>query len=398
MTGNDGQFYAAEDADSPLPSNSAVTAEGAFYVWEQSEIVDALGRNTADVFNYYFGVKPEGNVSADPQDEFRGKNILIVRHSLAETATKFGESTAAIESKLSKAQLTLRNIRSSRPRPHLDDKTITSWNGLMISACARAFRVLDEPRYLSAAQKASSFIQAQMSSKSSGNLLRRYRAGEAAINGFADDYAFLIQGLIDLYEASFEIKWLTWALALQKKQNDLFGDNTDGGYFNSDGADSSVLMRMKEDYDNAEPSANSVAALNLLRLSEMTGNTDYRFRAERVISAMSSRLKTAPSAMPQMLVAINFFLDTPKQIVIAGTPGAIDTRDMAREVNSFFMPNSIILLADGGIDQNTLASYNEFIKTVRATDGKATAYICRNYVCNLPTNSLEIMKTILKSK
>jgi uncharacterized protein YyaL (SSP411 family) len=398
MTGKDGEFYAAEDADSPAPNKSVGHAEGAFYVWERSEIEDALGKSAAEIFNYYFGVQPMGNVRGDPRGEFRGKNILMVRHSLDETAAKFGISAVEIESMVSKARFVLRAIRAKRPRPNLDDKTITSWNGLMISAFARAFQVLDDLRYLLAARKAASFIETRMINKSSGNLLRRFRAGEAAIHGFADDYAFFIQGLVDLYESSFEINWLTLALALQKKQNDLFWDNAGGGYFQSDGSDPSVLIRMKDDYDGAEPSANSVAALNLLRLSEMTDNKKFRAQAEEIFAAIGNRLQTAPSALPQMLVAINFLLDTPRQIIIAGTPGALDTQNMVREVNSFFIPNRIILFADGGNDQNTLASNIEFIKSVHVLNSKATAYICRDFACNLPTNSLEELESILKTK
>ena len=396
MTGEDGQFHSAEDADSPVPSNPAAHAEGAFYVWEQQEITAALGRETAEIFGYHYGVEANGNAPSDPQNEFRGKNILIVRHTLAETGKTFGKSSDDIGKFLADARLKLREIRARRPRPHLDDKTLTAWNGLMISALARATQVLDEPRYLAAARKATVFIESRLSDKNSGKLLRRHRAGETAIDGFVDDYAYFIQGLIDLYEASFDVKWLMWAIELQAKQDALFWDKDGGAYFSTAGNDPSILLRMKEDYDGAEPSPNSVAALNLLRLSQMTDNKTFRDRAETIFSVMGSRMKSAPSAMPQMLVAFEFQLDKPRQIIIAGRAEAPDTRAMLREVHSRFMPNKIVLLADGGIGQQTLASQLDFIQSVKMIDGKATAYICENYVCRLPTSDMATMAGILE--
>ncbi len=399
MTGEEGQFHAAEDADSPLPGDSGGGhAEGAFYVWEHREIVDALGKSAAEVFNYYYGVEPGGNVQNDPQGEFQNKNILIVRHTIEETAAKFGMATDAIDGLLAKARSGLHALRKKRPRPHLDDKAIAAWNGLMISAFARAFQVLDDPRYLAAARKAASFIENRMVHKETGRLLRRYRAGEAAIGAFADDYASLVQGLLDLYEASFETRWLTRAVALQKLQDELFRDRTHGGYFNSDTGDRSVLLRMKEDYDGAEPSANSVSALNLLRLSEITGDDNYRTGADELFASMSTRLQSVPSAVPQMLVAVNFLLGPPRQIIIAGTPGNADTCALLKEVHSHFLPNAILLLADDGSGQETLASYNDFLKTIHPIDGKATAYVCRDCRCDLPTGTAEDLRTVLETK
>ncbi len=394
MTGKDGQFYSAEDADSE-------GVEGKFYVWEQSEIVDALGgpssREAAEIFNYYYGVEKNGNAPSDPHDEFRNKNILIVRHTIEDTAKQFGKSPDEIRDLLANARGKLWEIRAQRPRPHLDDKTITAWNGLMISAFARAYQALAEPRYLETATKATAFIESRLSDEKTGKLLRRYRQGETAIDGFVDDYAFLIQGLIDLYEASFDVRWLTWAIELQKQQNALFWDKDGGGYFSTTGADASVILRMKDDYDGAEPSPNSVAALNLLRLSQMTDNREFREMAERTLQVFGSRLQLRQrmSGMPQMLVAFDFHLDKPKQIIIAGRPEAADTRAMLREVHARFIPNKILLLADGGAGQKTLAGYIEFIKGVQMIDGKATAFVCENYVCKLPTTDPTTMIGLL---
>ena len=398
MTGADGQFFSAEDADSPLSGNPSAHAEGAFYVWEEKEIIDALGKDSAEIFNYFYAVKKNGNVDNDPRGEFQNKNVLIVSHTVEETAKKFGKSSDAIRKILADARQTLFAIRAKRPRPHLDDKTITAWNGLMISAFARAYQVLDDPQYLSAATKSAEFVKTKLYDAKAGKLIRRYRAGEATIDGFADDYAFLIQGLLDLYEASFDISDLAWAFDLQKKQNELFWDKDQAGYFSTTGQDPNILLRMKEAYDGAEPSPNSVAALNLLRLSQMLDEKPFREIAEQTLTAFGGRLQTAPSAMPQMMVALDFSLTKPKQIVIAGQPDAADTRLMLRTVHETFIPNKFLLLADGGHGQAFLGKHLEFIQDVKMVNGKATAYVCEDYVCHTPTPDLSKFASLLVPK
>ena len=395
MTGDAGQFYSAEDADSPLPENPAEHAEGAFYVWEQHEIVEALGEDAADVFGFVYGVEPGGNVSSDPHGEFRNKNILIVRHTVEEAATRFDRSPDAVRELLADARRRLGDIRARRPRPHLDDKAITAWNGLMISAFARAAQVLDEPRYAAAAERAAAFAGEHLFDPATGTLARRHRAGETAIDGFADDYASLVQGLLDLYETTFNVAHLAWAIALQTHLDEQFRDGEGGGYFSTTGNDPSVLLRMKEDYDGAEPSPNSVAALNLLRLSQMTDDPPLREMAARTFAVFGERLQEAPSALPQMLAAIAYHLDKPRQIIIAGKPGAADTRAMLRVVHASFIPNKIVLLADGGTGQEILGGHIDFINSVSMIDGKATAYICEDYSCLLPTSDLNAVAEML---
>src|SRR5438046_36988 len=290
MTSKEGGFFSAEDADSPVvgiddPSHKK-TAEGAFYIWTKKEIDDALG-DSAEVFDFHYGVQAHGNApeGSDPHDEFRGKNILIERHTIADTAQRFrntgilpvrpaGVSPAdqkredAVRDLLKRCREKLFPIRAQRPRPHLDNKIIAAWNGLMISAYARAAQVLDDPRYLEIATRAANFLREQLYDSSRKILYRNYRQGRSDIQGFADDYAFVIQGLIDLYEASFDIEWLKLAIQLQETQDRLFFDEKNGGYFSTSGKDRSVFLRMKDDNDGAEPAASSVAALNLLRLSQ----------------------------------------------------------------------------------------------------------------------------------
>ena len=403
MTGNEGQFYSAEDADSE-------GIEGRFYVWTQAEIIAALGKETAEIFNYYHGVEPGGNAPSDPHNMFHNQNILIVRHTLQETAARYDMPVNDILALLAGARSKLLQIRAQRPRPLRDDKTLTAWNGLMISAFARAAQVLaaeekTTPAFaattdfscLAAAEAAARFIEARLYDQKSGRLWHRYREGEPAIDGFVDDYAFLIQGLIDLYEASFKVKWLTWAIALQKQQDALFWDKEGGGYFSTTGQDASVLLRMKEDYDGAEPSPNSVAALNLLRLAQMTGDKKPAEQARTIFSIFASRLQPTPDALPQMLVAFDFNLSAPKQIIIAGKSDALDTKMLLQEIHSRFIPNKILLLADGGLDQKQLAEQMEFINQLVQVDGKATAYFCENYVCRLPVTDPAELATTLDS-
>ena len=270
MTSKEGGFFSAEDADSFFEHGKPEHGEGAFYIWTKKEIDAALG-DAAEIFDFHYGVQAHGNApeGSDPQDEFRGKNILIERHTIAETAKQFKKSEDEIRQSLERSRKKLFAIRAKRPRPHLDDKIIAAWNGLMISAYARAAQVLDEPRYLETATRAAKFLRANLYDEKSKLLFRNYRDGRSAVEGFADDYAFVIQGLLDLYEASFDVEWLKFATQLQETQDRLFFDDKNGGYFTTSGKDASVLLRMKDDNDSAEPAASSVAALNLLRLSQI---------------------------------------------------------------------------------------------------------------------------------
>lgn len=397
MRGPEGGFYSAENADSLIEHGKPELAEGAFYVWTAGQIRDVLGDERAALFNFHYGVEPSGNVPAqqDIQGELKEKNVLIVRHTLAETAAKFKKSEDAVRVTLSEAREKLAAARASRPRPSLDDKVLVAWNGLMISAFARAAQVLDEARYLEAAQAAAGFIESRMYDANTNLLKRRYREGQVDIDAVLEDYAFLIQGLLDLYETSFDVKWLSWAVRLQAQQDTLFWDGKAGGYFATRADASHVLVRMKDDYDGAEPSPNSVAAMNLLRLWQMTDRQDLRKKADTTFAALADRLGAQGAAVPQLVAALDFSLSKPKQIVIAGEPGAADTRAMLRLVHDRFIPNKILLIADGGSGQRQLAQWLPFLQGVSRKGGRATAYICENYVCQLPTADLGIAAKLL---
>ena len=396
MTAPEGGFYSAEDADSIIEHGKPAHAEGAFYVWTQAQIEAALGPD-AEVFNFHYGVEPKGNApaGADPHGEFVGKNILIQRHTNEETARHFGRSEEEIAKLLSEARCKLFGVRAQRPRPHLDDKIITGWNGLMISGFARAAQVLDEPEYTSAAERAAAFIRSHLYDEATKTLVRNYREGRSTVEGFADDYAFVIQGLLDLYEASFNIDWLKFALELQETQDRLFFDNENGGYFSGTGTDPSILLRMKEDNDGAEPAASSVAALNLLRLSQIRADAAMRDRAEKTIGAFSATIAQIPSAMPQMLVALDYSLSTPKQIVIAGPRGSAETRALVAEVHRHYAAGRIILLNDGAEGGEFLAGKLEAVREMKQLNGKSTAYVCENFSCQAPvTDPVELSRLL----
>jgi uncharacterized protein len=384
LTGPEGQFYSAEDADSDVPGRPGEHAEGAFYVWDHRELTRLLGNDASAILGFRYGVGKRGNVRDDPHGEFEGKNILFVAHDIEETAKRFQQSPDDIRRMFAEAQEKLRVARAARPRPHMDDKTLTAWNGLMISALARAHQVLGDAHWLAAATRAATFIRDHLYDETSGTLRRRHRAGEAAFDGYLDDYAYLIRGLLDLYEAGFDIRHLEWALALQSIQDALFWDADHGGYFSTTGADDSVLLRIKDEYDGAEPSANSVAAHTLLRLAKMTDHPEFTRRAEELMATFSRQLHRAPQAMPAMLAALDFHLHGAKQIVIAGTPGAADTQALTRAVHARFIPNKVLLLADGGDGQKFLASHLAFVAGLRPVDGQAAAFVCERGACQHP--------------
>ncbi|MBA2623034.1 MAG: thioredoxin domain-containing protein [Chthoniobacterales bacterium] len=396
MTAPEGGFYSAEDADSTIEHGKPEHAEGAFYVWTREQIDSVLGAS-AEVFNFYFGVEPDGNApaGADPHGEFGGKNILIERHTLAETAQQFGKSEAEIGETLARARQTLFGLREKRPRPHLDDKIITAWNGLMISAFARAAQVLDDPAYLAVAENAARCLQIHLYDDASGIMVRNYRQGRSTVEGFADDYAFVIQGLLDLYEASFDISWLKFALALQDTQDRLFFDADHGGYFSGSGKDPSVLLRLKEDNDGAEPAASSVAALNLLRLAQIRNDDSYRQRAEKTIAAFGATLTRIPGAMPQMLVALDFSLRKPRQIIVAGEPDSDATKALLRAVHAHFLPSKVLLLADGAAGSAFLEEKIEALREMKPLGKQPASYVCDNFTCQTPVTDADQLRALL---
>jgi uncharacterized protein YyaL (SSP411 family) len=396
ITSKNGGFFSAEDADSLFEHGKPEHGEGAFYVWTEKQIDTALGDDSY-AFKFHYGVQPHGNApeGSDPQDEFRGKNVLIGRHTIAETAKHFKKSEDEARQSLARSREKLLSIRNKRPRPHLDDKIIAAWNGLMISAYARAAQILDEPRYLESATRAAKFLRSNLYDEKSKLLFRNYRESRSDIEGFADDYAFVIQGALDLYEASFEIEWLKFAIELQETQDRLFFDEKAGGYFSTSGKDKSVVLRMKDDNDSAEPAASSIAALNLLRLAQFRDDKKLDERARKTIDAFAPTLSHFASAMPQMLVAVDYSLSKPSQIIIAGKIDNDATKALLAEVRRHFLPKKILILADGGEGQKFFSEKNEAIPAMSPVDGKSAAYVCENFTCKAPVTDPKALGNLL---
>ncbi len=398
MTSPEGGFYSAEDAESATdPENPNEKEEGAFYVWDYTEIESLLTPDEFKIAELHYGIKKEGNVESDPHGVFTGKNILAVVQSGLETARITGNNLKEVETMLPSIRHKLFDAREKRPKSHLDDKILVSWNGLMISACARACQVCGNEKYLRMAQHAASFILENLYDRDSRTLLRRYRDGEAMIDAHLDDYAFFIRSLLDLYETSFEIDLLDAALQLTDEMIVLFYDEENGGFFDTSGKDQSVIIRSKEWHDGAEPSGNSVAIEILLRLSHMLGREDYHDKATKSLVYFSELMNKAPQALAQMLAVLNLALVKPQQIIITGKREDTQTSAMLREVYKILKPNKVILLADNDKGQKYLESKVDFIKTVKMIDDKPTAYVCENFTCNLPANNVEELKEQLQN-
>ncbi|MCF7688269.1 MAG: thioredoxin domain-containing protein [Cephaloticoccus sp.] len=398
-----GGFYSAEDADSLLNHGAPDHAEGAFYVWSHDELTGLLGEDAA-FFSDHFGVKPAGNVppKLDPHGEFVLKNILHQQRSLLLTAKAHGMEPEMAAEKLAGLLLRLREVRAQRPRPHLDDKIITAWNGLMISALARGAvspaGCLAEQResYRVAAVRAAEFVQRELYDESRGMLYRNYREGRGANEGFAEDYAYFIAGLLDLYEATFDDRWLQWADRLQDTMDRLFLDEKAGGYFNSAAGDASIILRLKEDYDGAEPTPGSVAAANLLRLAAITQDETRRVRGRCTIGAMQAVWVAAPQAMPEMLCAMERALEVPRQVVLAGDPAKEDFQQLLAVCRETLGPRRVLLARGGhGSDHSWLANRAAALGAMQTLDGRATAYVCENFTCQAPVTNADDLRKLL---
>jgi uncharacterized protein YyaL (SSP411 family) len=390
-----GGFRSAEDADSLPPGapEGSRKAEGAFYLWEAAEI-DRLTGEDAPLVRSFFGVEAGGNALQDPQGEFGRGNILYQATSPADAGRRYGRTEGEVRDALARARGILFEARAMRPRPHLDDKVLTAWNGLMIAACARASRVvatLDPAgasraaRWRAMAEGGAAFVRDRMWHPAAGRLLRRYRDGDAAIDGFAEDHAGAVFGLLELFQATGEAGWLELALALQRRQDERFWDDAGGGWFSTGGDDPSVLMRLKEDYDGAEPSATSLGALNLIALSHLGAMEDAPRKLERALSSFESRLTAAPRAVPMMLAALSSYHAGGEQLVIVGDPGDEATAALERVAGSRYLPFAVRVRVTPGEASSRLGTLVPFASGLGARGGRPTAYLCRGFACERPT-------------
>jgi uncharacterized protein YyaL (SSP411 family) len=412
LTDEDGGFYAAEDADSFPLASSEQTREGAFCVWTEGEVSSLLSSplpssslTVADLFSHHYGVKSGGNVPShkDPHGEMSGQNVLIVRGSVEETANHFQLSVPVTVELLSKGRDQLAQARRERPKPQRDNKLVTSWNGLAISAFARGYQVLDEQDYLERALKAAHFVRNKLYVQVSGRLRRSaYRESSGVLSvkeqeGFADDYSFLIRGLLDLYEASQDQQWLEWAWKLQEIQNELFWDDKGGGYFSSTALDQSILIRVKEDQDGSEPSPNSVSASNLHRLSCYM-NQRLKPSSEAIYSTFNEMLTKAPTALCGMLETLLWSKMTPKQIIIAGEVEAKDTKTLLRTVHAFYLPNRVLVVHSPKAGTSFLSNHLPSLPSMMPVNEQATAYVCENFTCSSPLSDPQKLRKLIDPK
>jgi uncharacterized protein YyaL (SSP411 family) len=401
LTDAAGGFFSAEDADSIPPElggvDGARKTEGAFYLWTEEEIDRLLG-DDAPVVKLRFGVQPGGNAPEDPHGEFTGKNILYTAGTVEDVSQRTGRAPGEVVGALGRARPLLFYARTSRPRPHLDDKVLTAWNGLMIAAFARAARVMPAagraPQYLEAARNAAGFIRRTLWNQARRALLRRYRDGEAAIEGYCEDYAYLTFGLLELFQADGDPQWLEWAIDLQRRQDELFADPS-GGWFSTDGEDPAVLLRLKEDYDGAEPAAGSLAVMNLLTLAHLTGGEGLRERAERALAQLDARGRDAARVAPFMCAALSAYHAGIRQVVVAGDASDPATRDLLHVVASAYLPFTVIVPITDAADRARVAPLLPFAAEMGARDGRPTAYVCQDFRCEAPVQDPETLRALL---
>lgn len=377
MTAPNGGFYSAEDADSE-------GVEGKFYVWTHEELANVLGDEEARLLAKVFNFQQAGNFREEASGRLTGANIPHTNQPLEETARQLGMTLNGLAERVETAREKLFGARKLRVHPHKDDKILADWNGLMIAAFSKGAQVFDRTDYADTARKAAEFILNTLRD-SQGRLLHRFRDGEAGLTAHVDDYAFFTWGLLELYEATFEVRWLREAVALNGDFVERFWDSAAGGfYFTSHDAEQ-ILIRKKEIYDGATPSGNSVAALNLLRLARITGDSDLDRKADLVARAFSGNIMQFPSAYTQMLCALEFALGPSYEVTIVGDPGAEDTEDMVRSLRRPFLPNKVVLFRPAHEASPDISGISDFTKNQEGLDSHATAYVCLNYHCRLPT-------------
>lgn len=381
MTDPDGGFYSAEDADTQ-------GVEGLFYTWTPEEVTRVLGEAGGDLFSRFYDVTAAGNFE-------EGRSIPHLTRSFEAMAATLGMEPDALRARVVEGRGRLFSARRNRPKPLRDDKILTSWNGLMIAALARGYQVLHDPYYAQTAARAARFILKTM--VVDGRLHRRHRAGETAVLAYADDYAFLIWGLLDLYEATFDVRHLEAALDLQRRMIDLFWDGDGGGFFFTGHDAEKLIVREKEIYDGAVPSSNSVAALNLIRLARMTGETEFETMAGKLFACFSSLVRDFPSAYTQFLNALDFALGPSRQFFIAGDPKAPATRVMLEAVQEAFIPNRVVMLLKDGAEREKMNRLAPFLSELHAMNGGPTAFVCENFACRKPVGDLEGLRPYLDS-
>ena len=386
MTDDAGGFYSAEDADSE-------GEEGKFYVWPTSEILEILGEEDGRLYIEIYNLTDDGNFLEESTRRKTGTNIPHLKKTIQEIAAEKGIPLTELSERLDVSRRKLFEAREDRIHPLKDDKILTDWNGLMIAAFCKAAQVFENKTYLEGATNAADFILDNMRDDQ-GRLMHRYREGEVGISAYLDDYAFFIWGLLELYETDFEVKYLEAALELNDILMKHFWDTENHGFFFTANDAEALLIRKKEIRDGAIPSGNSVAMLNLLRLSRMTGKTSYEDTAQQLVEAFSGNISRYPAGYTVLMMGLDFAAGSSFEIVVAGDPAAADTRAMLRALHQSFLPNKVLLFLPPG-NPGPVADIAEYTATMQQLEDKATAYVCQNFACELPTTNLAKMRDLL---
>ena len=366
-----GGFYSSEDADSE-------GEEGKFYVWKRAEVLSILGENDGEVFCEFFDVTETGNFE-------HGSSILNTPRSLEQFASEKGKSVDALAATLNAGKRRLFNAREGRVRPGRDDKTLAAWNGLMLTAFAEAANILGRDDYRAVAVRNAEFIRTHL--MKDGRLLRTYKAGQAKLNGYLEDYAFVIEGLLAVYEATFELRFFALACELTDTMIARFWDEQEGGFYFTSVDHEALITRTKDYFDNATPSGNSVAAMALLKLGVLTRQQDYTRRAVAILRALRPAMSRYPSAFGYMLSGLDFYLSEPKEIAIVGRIDSHEARSFGEEIYSRYLPNKVVAACEPGDEAASAAI--KLLAGRNAIDSKATAYVCRNYTCLAPATTAE---------
>jgi uncharacterized protein len=390
MTAPEGGFYSAEDADSE-------GEEGKFYLWTQEEVRQALGNEEVDFVAKVFNIKKDGNFREEATGRKSSANILHLTKPLEEVASDLNLSQQDFQARLEMLRRKLFAYREKRVHPMKDDKILTDWNGLMIAALAKGAQAFDEPQYAEVACRTVYFILGNMR-KANGRLWHRHRGEWTGVDANLDDYAFLVWGLIELYEATFDASHLEFALELTGDMVRHFWDEDGGGFYLVPDDGESLLVRKKEIYDGAIPSGNSVAMLNLLRLGRMTAKSDLEEKAAKIGRAFSKSVKQSPAAHSQLIAALDFGIGPYYEVVIAGNAQAEDTNALVKALRTRFLPNKVVLLNPSDQESPEIAQLAKFTKNQSSIGGKATAYVCLNYNCKLPTTDINKMLELLNAR
>jgi hypothetical protein len=370
-----GGFYSTQDADSE-------GVEGKFFVWEPNDVEDIIGEENAEIFCEYYDITPQGN--------FEGENILQVQVPSDIFARKLQMNVEELETLLADGKQKLFEAREKRIKPGLDDKILTSWNGIMIRGMAMGYQLTGKPEYLEASVKSAEFVLTTLSQEN-GLLLRTYRDGKSHLNAYLEDYAYFIAGLIALYEASFEARWLTEAERLAHIMIDQFGDDAGDGFFFTGKAHETLIVQSKAAYDGATPSGASMAIHSLLRLAKHLDNPEFHDKAVETLLLYFHQMEGMPQGSGQLLCELAFLLSTPKEIAIVGEKGDAKTEAMLEALHGMYLPNKIVALSESADGQTLPLLANKL-----RVDDTTTAYVCENYACQAPTTDVQAFVELLQ--